>query len=54
MEDLAERNSGNSHDRAVCPGRQVVTVATDVTVRLDGGVAVLCLDGAERLTSSPA
>lgn len=51
MEDLAERNSGNSHDRAVCPGRQVVTVATDVTVRLDGGVAVLCLDGAERMNA---
>ena len=29
----------------------MVTVATDVTVRLDGGVAVLCLDGAERMNA---
>lgn len=29
----------------------MVTVATDVSVRLDGGVAVLCLDGAERMNA---
>jgi enoyl-CoA hydratase/carnithine racemase len=29
----------------------VVTVATDVTVRLDGGVAMLRLDGAERMNA---
>ena len=29
----------------------MVTVATDVTVRLDDGVAVLCLDGAERMNA---
>lgn len=29
----------------------MVTVATDVSVRLDGGVAVLCLDGVERMNA---
>ena len=29
----------------------MVTVATDVTVRLDDGVGVLCLDGAERMNA---
>ena len=28
-----------------------MTVATDVTVSLDGAVAVLCLDGAERMNA---
>ena len=32
----------------------MVTVATDVSVRLDGGVAVLCLDGAERMNAIAA
>ena len=31
--------------------RGAVTMATDVTVRLDGAVAVLCLDGAERMNA---
>src|ERR1700747_100865 len=57
-----ERDTRTRHDRpprglprlpsrAVRPGRRVVTVATDVSVRLDGGVAVLCLDGAERMNA---